>query len=192
MKLDRTMVFVLAISFVIFPAFYPVMADSPSGSKKNTGQNWWESHPGLTKWLAGTLGGVAGSLVGSAVFSILSYPFFSGREEPLHPELTSLYFGFAAGYPLGSAIGASMGVKNAGSSLGQQGDLTKAYIASGLAAGASFYGSLALGAGLKGATKETSLKQLINVATGSIALSTPLVASIGASWGYGSPEDSES
>lgn len=191
MNIKRIMVFVLAISFVIFPAFYPVMADSHSGSNKYAEQNWWKVYPGLTKWLAGTLGGVAGSLVGSAIFSILSYPFLSGQEDVLHPEPNSVYLGIAVGYPLGSAIGASMGVDNAGSYLSQSGDLTKAYIASGLAAGASFYGSLALGASLKGTTKETSLKQLINITTGSIALSTPLVASIGATWGYGQQNDPE-
>ncbi len=183
----RFLVSTLVVFLVFLPVFRSVGASSQSDVAEESQQNnWWGSHPRWTWWLAATLGGVVGSAVGTTVFSLLSYPVFSSQEGTYHPGPSSLYFGFVVGYPLGSGLGAGFGVEKSAELLGRVGKDLETYLTSSLTAAGTFYGSLALNAGLKNLTSDPSAKETINLATGSLALATPLVSSTVTSWRYGS------
>lgn len=140
----------LVVFLIIFPAFRPLGASNsdeiPGRDQENS---WWKAHPRWAQWLAGPLGGIVGSIVGTTVFSLASYPIFSSQEGVFHPQLSALYFGSLVGYPVGSALGAGYGVEKSGKLMGQEVNPLRTYLTSGIAAGATFYGSPALGAGLK-------------------------------------------
>ncbi|MBS3789284.1 hypothetical protein KGY79_13960 [Candidatus Bipolaricaulota bacterium] len=187
MNLKRVLISALVIAFLLLPALRSVGAGNESGvSEMRPSSNWWGSHPRWTRWLAGTLGGVVGSAFGTTVFSLLSYPVFSSQEGISPPGPSSLYFGFAVGYPLGSGLGAGFGVEKSAELLGRDRKDLETYLTSSLTAAGTFYGSLALNAGLKNLTDDPSTKETINLATGSLTLATPLVSSTVASWRYGS------
>jgi len=185
MRKKRVLISVLVIALLLFPVFRSVGAGNENSvSGENSSENWWSSHPRWTQWLASSLGGMVGSAVGTTVFSLLSYPVFSGQEGIRNPGPSSLYVGFILGYPTGSALGAGFGVEKSAELLGRDGNVLETYLTSGLTAAGTFYGSLALNAGLKKLTNDPSTKQTINIATGSLALATPLVSSTVASWRY--------
>jgi|GEM_PF-4160212 len=187
MKGKRFLISILTIFLILLPVLRSVGAsnqnDITQGSQRN---NWWSSHPRWTQWLAATLGGVIGSAVGTTVFSLLSYPVFSNQEGTYHPGPPSLYFGFVVGYPLGSGLGAGFGMEKSAELLDRDGKDLETYLTSSLTAAGTFYGSLALNAGLKKLTNDPSAKETINIATGSLALATPVVSSTVTSWRYGS------
>lgn len=185
MKGKKFLLSTLVILLIIFPAFRPLRASNsdeiPAGDQKDS---WWKAHPRWTQWLAGTLGGILGSVLGTTVFSLASYPIFSSQEGVFHPQLSALYFGSMVGYPVGSALGAGYGVEKSGKLMGQEGNPLRTYLTSGIAAGVTFYGSGALGAGLNNLTVGPFVQQSLNMAVSSLAMSTPVMSSTAATWNY--------
>lgn len=185
MKLKQFLSVLLAIILVGSLAFQPIAAsNSDNIVDESSSENWWKSHPLWTQWLAGTLGGIVGSIVGTTVFSLASYPIFSSQEGVYHPQLSALYFGSMVGYPVGSALGAGYGVEKSGKLMGQEGNPLRTYLTSGIAAGVTFYGSGALGAGLNNLTVGPFVQQSLNMAVSSLAMSTPVMSSTAATWNY--------
>lgn len=184
MKLKQFLSVLLAIILVGSLAFQPIAAsNSDNIVDKSSSENWWKSHPLWTQWLAGTLGGIVGSIVGTTVFSLASYPIFSSQEGVYHPQLSALYFGSMVGYPVGSALGAGYGVEKSGKLMGQEGNPLRTYLTSGITAGVTFYGSSALGAGLNFLTGENSAKGIYTVFR-YLPVTTPIVSSTVATWNY--------
>lgn len=151
---------------------------------RSSSENWWDLHPRWTQWIAGSVGGIIGSLATSALVSGLAYPIYSNQEGVYHPSLSAVSTGLIVGYPLGSALGSGFGVNKSGEFLDQGGNAFRTYLTTSLTAGATFYGSIVLGKGLKGTTENPSVKQFINVTTGSFALTTPLISSLTGTLSY--------
>lgn len=185
MKLKQFLSVLLAIILVGSLAFQPIAAsNSDNIVDKSSSENWWELHPRWSQWIAGTVGGIVGSLATSALVSGLAYPIYSSQEGVYHPGPSAALTGLMVGYPLGSALGSGFGVDKSGEALDREGNALRTYLTTSLTAGATFYGSIVLGKGLKGTTENPSVKQFINVTTGSFTLATPLISSLAGTLSY--------
>jgi len=212
MRKIKPIVLLLTLALVLYPLSVVTAEEAETDGAESGETDWWNKEDTLvtaektkidSRWnqerreefKVGSLAGLAGGAGGALLAGLLSYEYYSRQDGSsgysFGAEGLALAFAAGVGYPVGSSLGAGTGVWLKGKQLGESDNPAGAYLGAGIASGLGFWGTTLLSNSLYHQQNffyshplGTFFLRTVSFVTSVIALATPAVASLGATFGY--------